>query len=1005
MSNQELTLELKSTINEALNGIDKLVNKLNNTEKGLNSVNKSLEDTNSKIKNISSNSNKLGTNLKKAFSLVGVNKAIKSALSALNLSIDRSEQLNLFNVVFKNMEKNGVKTFSELGKAATKFQNNLNEIFGTNMTDTLKYQALFQSMGENVGIGDKYAAVMSETMTKLTYDLASLYNKEESTVAEALRAGVYAGQTKPLRAYGIDVTQTSMQPILDELGIDDRSVKQMSQAEKEILRYIATLKQAKVAMGDYANTIDSPANQQKVFKNLIVETRVAIGNLFVGVYSQWLPAINGILMVVKELANSLATLLGIEISDYNTGIATQTDLYGDLGDSIDDATKSAKELKRQTLGFDQIHNINENKDKGDNVSGGIDQRLLDAIRGYDNGMDKVKMKATEIRDRIMEWLGFTKETDLSTGKVSFKYNGWKTTLKNVLKSFSELNGYAKVLLGLGLVVGVNKLITAGHNLVSVIGSSGIGSTLTTLLSPTSQLLSMIKEYVQYSPTLTSGIATAISDWSAQASAIEKAKVALTGLIGMTISLQVMKDEMKSVNEEGMTLGNTIASIGSSLGSVASGALIGSTFGPLGTAIGAVSGAVASLYTQITQLSGSYTTAAASAQKYTDTLLENEKARISAIETSFDELEANAQLVEGLKEVIDSNGLVKQGYETRVNLILGKLNEAFGTEYKLTGNQITLNGKAVDSYKSIEQSIKDVIVQKKAQIALKLFEEDYIACLKEQKELHDKIKSRMEISTRHAEWYENALRGVGDTGGWSLRELEKAIKDDQTALENLNTAAGNNTKSLEFYSHAMEIAASGDIQELEKVTKEYGISLNLVSSDISKSTSDASNDIGTLQEKLKNITSKEYKTSVMLDTSGATSQANTFKSKLLGIFSGITITPSLGLSGSLFKASGGSFYNGTWHNIDQYDSGGIPSHGTHFVAGENGAEIVGHINGRTEVLNQSQLASVMYSAVLAAFQQSGGQEVDIRFHSNESVVIDEINKRTRQTGKCPIDIPA
>ena len=48
-------------------------------------------------------------------------------------------------------------------------------------------------MGDNVGIPEKYSALMSETMTKFTYDLASLYNKSESTTGEALRAGVYAG--------------------------------------------------------------------------------------------------------------------------------------------------------------------------------------------------------------------------------------------------------------------------------------------------------------------------------------------------------------------------------------------------------------------------------------------------------------------------------------------------------------------------------------------------------------------------------------------------------------------------------------------------------------------------------------------------------------------------------------------------------------------------------------------------------------------------------------------
>ena len=79
---------------------------------------------------------------------------------------------------------------------------------------------------------------------------------------------------------------------------------------------------------------------------------------------------------------------------------------------------------------------------------------------------------------------------------------------------------------------------------------------------------------------------------------------------------------------------------------------------------------------------------------------------------------------------------------------------------------------------------------------------------------------------------------------------------------------------------------------------------------------------------------------------------------------------LGLS----KAAGGAFYTGGWHDIPQYAVGGAPTHGTAFVAGENGAEIVGTIGGRTEVLNKSQIASAIYSAVLAAMRTAGGQFV-------------------------------
>lgn len=83
--------------------------------------------------------------------------------------------------------------FSELGQEAIKFQNTLNQKFGTNMTESLRYQSLYQSMGENVGIDPKYAAIISENTTKFAYDLASLYNTSEKSAADALKSGVFAG--------------------------------------------------------------------------------------------------------------------------------------------------------------------------------------------------------------------------------------------------------------------------------------------------------------------------------------------------------------------------------------------------------------------------------------------------------------------------------------------------------------------------------------------------------------------------------------------------------------------------------------------------------------------------------------------------------------------------------------------------------------------------------------------------------------------------------------------
>ena len=71
-----------------------------------------------------------------------------------------------------------------------------------------------------------------------------------------------------------------------------------------------------------------------------------------------------------------------------------------------------------------------------------------------------------------------------------------------------------------------------------------------------------------------------------------------------------------------------------------------------------------------------------------------------------------------------------------------------------------------------------------------------------------------------------------------------------------------------------------------------------------------------------------------------------------------------------KALGGVFANGNWSSIPQY-ANGTPRAGSVFMAGENGPEVVGHVGGRTEVLNKSQLAAAMYSAVTAAMAPAVG----------------------------------
>lgn len=84
----------------------------------------------------------------------------------------------------------------------------------------------------------------------------------------------------------------------------------------------------------------------------------------------------------------------------------------------------------------------------------------------------------------------------------------------------------------------------------------------------------------------------------------------------------------------------------------------------------------------------------------------------------------------------------------------------------------------------------------------------------------------------------------------------------------------------------------------------------------------------------------------------------------------------------------------------YASGGFPSVGTVFVAGEAGPEYVGNIGGQTGVMNTDQMAAAMYEAMTAALANMPQQGGDI-YLDGEVIYRNTVrrnNNRVRATGR-------
>ena len=161
-----------------------------------------------------------------------------------------------------------------------------------------------------------------------------------------------------------------------------------------------------------------------------------VGNIFLQIVGKVLPYLNAVLMVLNEIAKIIAALFGFKLDDFDffdeSAIGGVADEFGEMGDNIGSAADNAKKLKQGLRGFDKLNVIttpSEGSSGGaggiSGGAGGINPKLMDAFSkafdDYNKKLSEVQMKATRIRDKIMEWLGFTKYVDEETGEVKFKF--------------------------------------------------------------------------------------------------------------------------------------------------------------------------------------------------------------------------------------------------------------------------------------------------------------------------------------------------------------------------------------------------------------------------------------------------------------------------------------------------------------------------------------------------------------------------------------------------------
>lgn len=364
-------------------------------------------------------------------------RGIKSLWKSIEGTTDYIEAFNYYTVAFNKVGKEWGKDFEKFGydnaeDYAQSFGNRVNELLGKmsglkvdvdgglisesgmknlglNLQEITQYASQLASITNSLGQTGEVTTAISKSMTMLAGDISSLFNVDFSTVATNLQSGLI-GQSRALYKYGIDITNATLQTYAYRYGIE-KAVSEMSQAEKQQLRLLAILDQSKVSWGDLANTINSPSNMIRQFTNNVKEAGMVLGQLFIPVLQKVLPVINGVVIAIKRLLVSVASLLGIKIdfSAFGQGVSGYNEDLEDTADALDKVGTSAKNAQSGIRAFDKLKVISTPKSSGSGSGAGgaeidLTKEIMDATAEYEKvwqeAFDKMQNTAMGWADKI-----------------------------------------------------------------------------------------------------------------------------------------------------------------------------------------------------------------------------------------------------------------------------------------------------------------------------------------------------------------------------------------------------------------------------------------------------------------------------------------------------------------------------------------------------------------------------------------------------------------------------
>lgn len=475
------TRSFGSTLKSAATGFSNFISKIKNAGAATLNFAKNVRNMKSPLKLALGQVGKLGNSVARLYFKYMMLSRVAGALGkVLGISSDYVEEYNYFQKAIDKIAQENKGNYKKYGyddakSYADSFEDRLTTLtgkmtgykpdkngnlidtdvasLGLDITQVTNFEAQIAQMTNSVGMMGEASIATSKALTMLAGDMSSLTNMPLDTVMKNFSSGL-SGAAMAVKKYGMDISVASLQETAFSLGVE-KKVKNMTQAEKEYLRVITMLQQSKVAWGDLAKTINSPANQFRMLKSNIKQCGLMLSRLFMPVIEKVLPWLNAMAMAVKDLMKHIGDLFGLKFKSIGGSSSDDTSSsYDDVSDSADDAADSInnaadaqKKFNKQLQGFDKLNNLTTNetsksdsdKDKNNtgDTSGVLSDALINAVEDYEKRWNKAFKSMTSDADKLKEKIEKLFTTAWDTGDGTEIGEALATTLNKGIDWVNE----------------------------------------------------------------------------------------------------------------------------------------------------------------------------------------------------------------------------------------------------------------------------------------------------------------------------------------------------------------------------------------------------------------------------------------------------------------------------------------------------------------------------------------------------------------------------------------